>query len=147
MPISHSEKSSLFAKIFSFIFEHQKFGEKIRYLFVGGICAIADLLLLYILVDFFHLWYLFSATISFSLVGLFGYLGQKYFTFKNDSQNHGKQLTLFLAVSGIGLIINIILMYTLVDLMNLWYIFASILTKFVVLIWNFSASKHLTFKN
>lgn len=140
------KKSALFDRAFSLTFEHQKFGEKLRYLFVGGSCAVADLAILYLLVDFLHVWYLAASIISFILVGLIGYGGQKYFTFKNESKNHKKQLFTFFVIVGIGLLINSFSMFFFVSFVGLWYILASIVTKLIVLVWNYAANKHITFK-
>lgn len=128
------------------VFDSPIWGEKLRYLFVGGFCAIADLLILYVLVDFFHFWYLASAIISFSFISLLGYFAQKYFTFKNNSKNHKKQLLIFIVIAVIGLLINTSFMFLFVSLMNIWYMLASIITKFIVIIWNYTANKKITFK-
>jgi putative flippase GtrA len=116
-----------------------------RYLLVGGTCAILDLLLLYTFVNYFHIWYLYAATASFTIVMVLGYFGQKYFSFRNYENNHRKQLTAFIIVALIGLALNATFMFLFVGLMNLWYILASIMTKFIVLIWNFLANKKITF--
>ncbi len=140
------KKIPVIGRVFELIFEHQKFGEKMRYIFVGGSCAVADLFFLYFLVDVAGIWYLYASVISFIMVGFFGYFGQKYFTFRNDSKSHKKQIMIFYIVSGIGLLINSLSMYFFVSLMGLWYLFGSIVTKFIVLIWNFTASKYITFR-
>lgn len=133
-------------RLYIFIFEHKKIGETIRYLVIGGISAFLDLLLLYILVNYFKIWYLYATVISFTMVTILGYLGQKYFTFRNYKKNYKKQLFIFFIITGIGLIINITFMFLFVSLMNIWYILASIITKFIVLIWNFITNKKITFK-
>lgn len=140
------KKSALFDKIYSLTFEHDKYGEKMRYLFVGGLCAVGDLLFLYFLVDFLHIWYLLAAAISFTTITALGYSGQKYFTFQDSSKNHKKQLPVFFIVTGTGLAINIVCMFIFVGFLGFWYIFASVVTKFIVLVWNFSANKYITFK-
>jgi len=133
-------------KKISYLFEHEKFGETIRYLLIGGTCATLDMLLLYTFVDYFHIWYLYAATVSFILVSTLGYFGQKYFSFRNHDNNHKRQLPIFFIVAGVGLLLNAGFMFLLVSLVGLWYILASIITKFVVLIWNFSANKNITFR-
>lgn len=140
------KRSPLIGRLLELVFEHQKFGEKIRYIFIGGSCAVLDLFFLYFLVEVTEIWYLYASIASFILVGFFGYFGQKYFTFRNDSKNHKKQIMIFYIVSGIGLLINSLSMYFFVSLMGLWYLFGSIVTKFIVLIWNFTASKYITFR-
>lgn len=136
----------LFKKIFSLL-ESSVTNEKIRYLFVGGSCAVADLVFLYVLVDFFHIWYLTASIISFLIVGTIGFFGQKYFTFKDYSKKHGVQLTLFFLTAGIGLLLNSFSMLFFVSFLGLWYIWGSVITKFIVLVWNFTANKYLTFNS
>lgn len=142
-----NNKLNYLYKFQSSIFDHPIWGEKTRYLLVGGSCAIADLLVLYILVEFFHFWYLIAAIISFSLISLLGYFGQKYFTFKNDSRNHARQLSVFFVVSGIGLLVNTSCMFFFVSIIGIWYIIANVITKLVVFIWNYLANKHITFND
>jgi glycosyltransferase involved in cell wall biosynthesis len=129
------------------LLEHKRFGETMRYLFIGGTCAVLDLLLLFAFVNYFHIWYLYAATASFIIVSTLGYFGQKYFSFRNYENNHRKQLPVFFAVAGVGLLLNAGFMFLFVSLMGLWYILASVMTKFIVLIWNFFANKKVTFKN
>jgi putative flippase GtrA len=133
-------------RFFSYFFEHEKIGEPMRYLLIGGTCAVLDLLLLYVFVNNFHIWYLYSATASFIIVLMLGYFGQKYFTFRNYEKNHKKQLSVFFVVSGIGLVMNAIFMFLFVSIAGIWYILASIITKLIVLIWNFFANKKITFQ-
>ena len=140
------KKSNLLDRTFSFVFEHKKFGEKIRYLFIGGICALADLAILYFLVDILRIWYLTASIVSFIAISFFGYYGQKYFTFKNKSANHKKQLLLFYLMAMASLAINSLSMLFFVSFLGLWYILGSALTKLIVLTWNFIATKYVTFK-
>ena len=140
MPIKSTKK------LISYFFKHEKIGESMRYLFVGGTCAVLDLLFLYLMVNFLNIWYLIATTISFTIVGFLGYFGQKYFTFRNTERNHRKQLTLFFMVAGIGLLINAGFMFVFVSILGIWYIFANIITKFIVLIWNFFAIKNFVLR-
>lgn len=117
-----------------------------RYILIGGLCAISDVLVLYFLVEFFHIWYLFSAITSFTIVSLLGYFGQKKFTFKDNSKNHKRQLSIFFLVAGTGLLINSACMFFFVSVASVWYIYANVVTKLIVLFWNFAANKYITFK-
>lgn len=130
----------------SYFFEHEKIGEPMRYLLIGGTCAVLDLLLLYTFVNYFHIWYLYATTASFIIVVMLGYFGQKYFTFRNYEKNHKKQISVFFVVAGTGLLINVGFMFVFVSLLGVWYIIANIITKFIVLIWNFLANKKITFR-
>jgi len=133
--------------ILSLFFESVKNNEPARYILVGGLCALADIALLYLFVSHLHIWYLAAAAISFVVVTFFGYFGQKYFTFRDLSKNHKKQITVFFIVAGIGLLINTLCMFLFVSVAGIWYITSNIITKFIVLAWNFLANKRITFKS
>ena len=135
------------SKCWFYFIEHKKFGKPLRYMLIGGICGMLDLLLLYVFVNYFHIWYLHAAITSFIIVLMIGYSGQKYFTFKNYKENYKEQLAVFFVVAGIGLIMNTFLMFLFVSLMNIWYILASIIVKFIILIWNYFANKNITFRD
>lgn len=124
-----------------------KKNELLRYISIGGLCALTDIALLYFFVNHLRIWYLTATTISFVIVTFFGYFGQKYFTFRDLSKNHKKQITIFFIVAGVGLTINALCMFFFVSVVVLWYITSNIITKFVVLIWNFLANKYITFKS
>lgn len=134
-------------KIYFSIFESNKFSEKFRYLFVGGSCAVADLFTLFILVNIFHIWYLTASIISFIVLGIAGYAGQKYFTFRDYSKRHGIQLTIFFLIIGTGLLLNSLSMLFFVSFLGFWYLWGSVITKFIMLVWNFTANKYLTFNS
>ena len=138
--------SNIIIKTYKYFFYHEKIGESLRYILIGGSCAISDLLLLYVFVNFLHIWYLYAAAISFTAVSIVAFLGQKHFTFQNKSKKHSKQFMIFLLISGVGLILNSSCMFLFVSIAGIWYIFANIITKFIVLIWNFSANKFITFR-
>ena len=121
--------------------------EFFRYFFVGLLCAVLDLFFLYLLVEFLNIWYLLAATISFSVITYGGYFLQKKFTFRNTSRNDSKKIFIFVLVSICGLIANAASMYVLVGIFGIWYILSNIITKIIVLLWNFLTNKYITFNN
>ena len=121
--------------------------EFFRYFFVGLLCAVLDLFFLYLLVEFLNIWYLLAATISFSVITYGGYFLQKKFTFRNTSRNDSKKIFIFVLVSICGLIANAASMYVLVGIFGIWYILSNIITKKIVLLWNFLTNKYITFNN
>jgi putative flippase GtrA len=138
--------STGFIKTIRSYLEHERLGQQMRYLLVGGLCTVLDLSLLYAFVHFLSIWYLYSATLSFVIVIGSGYFAYKHFVFRNSEKNHKKQFTLFLIVAGVGLLINTGFMFVFVSWLNIWYMLASVMTKFIVLIWNFVANQRITFK-
>ena len=127
-------------------FKNENLRLLIGYVFFAGIATIADIGLLFILTEFFNVWYFYSAAISYS-VGMVGnYSLNKYFNFKNKSNKIIQQFGLFVFIALIGLILNQLILYLLVEFASLWYISAKIISLFIVLIWSFYGHKKLTFK-
>ena len=141
-----TKKTNIISRFFTFLFYGKKTGQPMRYLFVGGTCSVIDIALLYVFVEFFHIWYLYASILSFTISCVVAFFGQKYFTFRNESRKHVTQFALFFTMAGTGLLINSGCIFVFVSLLGLWYILASVITKFIVLIWNFCASKYITFR-
>lgn len=117
----------------------------INYLFFAGIATIVDLGLLFILTSLIGIYYLVSATVSYTCGMLTNYILNKVYTFKNKSKKIGHQFTLFVFVALIGLGINLVLIWFLVEFIGLWYFFAKLIGVVVVTAWSFYGHKKLTF--
>jgi len=123
-----------------------RFQQFFLYCLGGGFAFIIDIGGLYIFTEYFKIWYLFSATLSFVLAAIFNYLFQRFITFKSADKNIIRQFIFFVLIAAVGLLINNILLYLLVELVGVWYIFAKILAAAIVLVWNFFANRKVTFK-
>ena len=115
------------------------------YTFIGGIAAILDLFLLFVLVSLLGLYYLLAATISFILVGFFSYYCHKRFTFRHKGGRDEIRFIIFLIIALTGLVWTLALLYLFVDILKFWYLFAAVIVKFIVLVWNFLINKFVTF--
>jgi putative flippase GtrA len=118
-----------------------------RYFFVGLFCAILDIFIFYFLTKFFGVFYLISSSISFIISTTIGYFLQRKFVFKNYHRNHVVQLPIFFLISIIGIFINGLFMYIFIGILGFWFIISIVLTKGIVLFWNYLANKHITFKS
>lgn len=127
--------------------KNNKACEFFRFTIAGLLFASLDLLFLYFLVAYLNIWYLLATTISFSTITLAGFFIQKRFTFKDESENNAKQIVFFVLISGIGLLLNTIFMYIFVGFFGLWYVSSNIITKGVIILWNFFGNKYITFNN
>ncbi len=127
------------------LLKQEKYRQFFRYCVGGAIAFVVDFSLLYVLTEFLKVWYLWSATISFSLAAVVNYLIQRYWTFNSTDRRIARQFFIFLSVQTVGLFINNIIMYVAVEYFSLWYLFAKILSTGAVLIWNFGASKIFVF--
>lgn len=120
-------------------------GQMLRYAVVGGTGAIVDLGALYILTEFFHLYYLWSTTLSFIVSALLNFYFNRRWTFKS-SGNTKKQLLIFSFVATSGVVLNGFIMYILVDWLKIYYMLAKVFSVGIVTIWNFLWNKYFTFR-
>jgi putative flippase GtrA len=116
----------------------------LRYSVVGGTGAVVDLGVLYILTEFFNFYYLLSTTLSFSISALLNFYFNRRWTFKSTG-NPKRQLLIFSFVAVSGVLLNVAIMYILVELFNIYYMLAKVGSIAVVTIWNFLWNKYFTF--
>jgi putative flippase GtrA len=117
-----------------------------KYARIGILIAIFELILLFILVDFFKIFYLLAVTISFMASSFTGFIFQKKYTFCNQKKCVFRQYSKYITIYFIGLIINLFLVGFIVSILNIWYIFAQIIANFILFYWYFFANKKITFK-
>ncbi|MGQ4872929.1 MAG: GtrA family protein [Promethearchaeia archaeon] len=121
--------------------------ELFKFAIVGFLGALVNLLLLYIFTEYLKIYYLISEIIAIIIATIHNYLLNKLWTFKEKLDM--KIITKFLKyciTSGISLILNIAILYYLVEYWNLWYFYAAIIAIACTFIWNFFSNKYWTFK-
>lgn len=117
-----------------------------RYLIAGGTAFATNIILLFILVHFFHVWYLFAAITSFIGGVYVSFMMQKFFTFNDyGKEKIRKQQAIYLGVQVFNLGINTLFMYIGVDLFHLSYLISQILIASVMAVYNFFIYKYLIF--
>jgi len=117
-----------------------------RYLFAGAAGFITDFSILFILTNYLHIYYLISATISFTLGVFVTYIISIYWVFQQKS--HHKRLIefiLFVVIGVIGLILTLILLWFLTEKTHIYYLLSKIIATIIVYFWNFFARKWLLF--
>jgi putative flippase GtrA len=118
----------------------------IGYIICAGIATIFDFGLLYILTEFIKIHYISSATISYMLGMATNFILNKYFNFKNKSKKILKQSLLFLLIALIGLGLNNLILWYLVEFIELWYMTAKAISICIVMLWSFYGHKKITFE-
>lgn len=117
-----------------------------RYLFAGGTAVLADVGALYIakgvldipLIPAVALAFLVGFAVSFSL--------QKFWTFEESSIDRmHSQAAMYLTLAVINFLLNIVLMYLLVEVVGIWYILAKILVAGSIAIGSFFIYKKIIF--
>lgn len=119
----------------------------IRYSIGWWLAALLDLFLLWFFTDIIWIYYLLSAIISFLISVTFGYIFQKYITFRDDSKQHLKQWGLFLAFQLIWQGIYMWILRLWVDILWFYYMFVAIVWKWIAFIRNYLSNHYFNFKN
>lgn len=126
--------------------KNENLRQLIVYLIIGGASALSDLAILTFLVEFFKIFYLVAATISFVIVATAGFYLHKNYTFRHQGKGNKLRYLVFLLVAGSGLLWSLLFLYLFVSIFKLHYLFAAIIVKFIVLVWNFLMNRFVTFR-
>lgn len=124
----------------------QKHKQIVKYLIAGGTSAFVDLSLLYFFTDVLGVWYLISAGLAFVLAFFISFFLQKFWTFRDgDKEAMYKQMGAYLAVALINFVINIILMYVMVDGLKVWYMLAQFIVSGLIAVESYLVYKFFIF--
>lgn len=124
----------------------QKYKQIIKYLIAGGTAALVDLSLLYFLTDILGLWYLISASLAFVATFFVSFFLQKFWTFRDrDKEAMYKQLGIYLAIALVNFVINIALMYAMVDGLKIWYMLAQFIVSGLIAVESYLVYKFFIF--
>lgn len=124
----------------------KKYAKVIRFIISGSFVAFVGLAVLHVFTEWFHVWYLFSSTISFFVALFLNFLLQKYWTFQgNDGKIH-VQGGLFFLNALLYLALNTALMYGMVDIVGIHYIFAQATVMVLLSIMNYFIYQGIIFR-
>lgn len=119
----------------------------LRYLFVGGAAFIVDFLSLYILTDFFGIYYLISAAIAFLLGLLVNYFLSISWVFnKRKLKNRNFEFGIFAIIGIVGLGLNEVFIWFFTQELLIYYLISKIFAAIIILFWNFFARKYVLFR-
>lgn len=115
------------------------------YIVFAGIATIVDFAVLTLLVEAFGVHYLSSAAVSYLCGMITNFSLNKVFNFKNKSKQVIGQFGLFVFVALVGLVLNQLILYLLVESLNAHYLAAKVVSVAIVMFWSFIGHKKLTF--
>jgi putative flippase GtrA len=116
----------------------------VKFAGVGIIGTAAHYILLIIIVEVFNRDPVSGSAVGFVGGALVNYYLNRHYTFKSDAR-HRVAMPKFLAVATIGMILNVTIMATLTNLLDIQYLINQVFATTVVLLWNFIANKFWTF--
>ena len=102
--------------------------------------------ILFILLNNMGVYYIISNIIAYSISTLNSYLWNSKWVFKYNGNNVNQTTFKFIILNIIGLVLNTIILFLLVDIIKLPKIIALIITTWVVMILNYFINKLWVFK-
>lgn len=111
---------------------------------VGLLATMIDYGVMIFLTEFCNIYYLFSSFLSFVISVLFNYFCSMKYVFKGkEGMSKRREFVIFIVLSIIGLGINQIGMWFMVDFMSVYYMISKLFVTGIVMIWNFVSRKIL----
>lgn len=125
----------------------------LSYFCVGGIAAIIEWIMFAFFANAVHLNYILATCLAFIFSTAANWFLGRIWTFKNNNSfknKRSKEIVLIFAVSAIGLLFNLILMYGFVTVLSLntaiLKTFSKIMATGIVFFWNFLIRKFVIYR-
>lgn len=140
--------NSVISRLLRLVFSKPFIIQGIRFAIVGGIGTFVNLSLLYILTDIYGILYLISEAIAFTVSVIHNYFWNKSFTFEEDIKEKviGKGMK-FTIICILALIVNLSVLFILVEYFNIFYLFAEVGAISVAFFVNFFGNRFWTFRH
>ena len=123
------------------IFKNKLLNQILKFGLVGGMAFVIDYVLLYVCTEFLHIHYLISSIISFTVSVIFNYILSIKWVFDVKKKQDVKDFVIFIILSVIGLGINSLIMYVMVEKFGVYYMLSKIVSTAVVMVYNFITRK------
>lgn len=123
------------------IFKNKLLNQILKFGLVGGTAFVIDYVLLYFCTEFLHIHYLISSIISFTVSVIFNYILSIKWVFDVKKKQDVKDFVIFIILSFIGLGINSLIMYVMVEKFGVYYMLSKIVSTAVVMVYNFITRK------
>jgi putative flippase GtrA len=109
---------------------------------VGGVAFIADFSFFYLAINFMQINYFFAGIYGFIIGVYVNFILARKFVFDNLNKiNKNKEFFGVYLISGIGLFIHQVSIYSFVEILNSNLYVAKFLTSVIVLFWNYNIRK------
>lgn len=120
--------------------------ELFLYLIVGGIATVTEWILFYIFNDILLIHYILSTVIAYILSTFVNWISGKIIVFKNTKHGIIFEILSIYAASIIGLLLNIGIMWVLIEILKINSMISKIIATILVFIWNFVIRKFYIYK-
>ncbi|MDO8460454.1 MAG: GtrA family protein [Nanoarchaeota archaeon] len=121
--------------------------EFIKFVAVGVVNTVINLFVLYILTEFFSVWYILSSLLAFLLAVTNSFIMNTIWTFKSNIKHKTAiRYTKFFIVSIITALFNLLFLYVFTEFVGLWYMLSQLIAIALTLMINFVGNKFWTYK-
>lgn len=118
-----------------------------QYFLVGASSALLDFLIFFILTSFVRIHWSIAAIFSFGIATALNYhLCVRYVFIQSSRFKKHQEVILIYCVSGIGLTLNLLCLYLLIELLNYHVLVSKVFATGSVFLWNFLARNNFIFK-
>lgn len=105
----------------------EKYSKFLKFVISGSFSALIDLLILKALVDKFDMWYILASSIAFVFAFIVSFILQKFWSFKHGDRTYIKgEVIMYLGVAILNLILNALILYFLIEFVNLGHLVKSL---------------------
>lgn len=117
----------------------------LRFVVAGGVTAVLDMALLYLLTEKVHLHYLVSVALAFLVAAAASYVLNVTWVFWRGRHRPEVEVLVFFLTSTGGLVLNELIVFTLVEGFFVWYLAAKVVAIAGAAVWNFWCRRRFVF--
>lgn len=118
----------------------------IKFSIIGSFNTIISLLIYYFLL-YINSNYIVATILAYVCSSILGYFLSKNWVFDNRNKNFKKSIIKYYVLYGSSILLNILILYILVDLLSISKIIAPLIVLIVIIPYNFFISKNWVFRN
>jgi dolichol-phosphate mannosyltransferase len=118
----------------------------IGFFLIGLFSTIIDIGFLYLLTQYFGIWYMYSATISYTCGMVVNFLLNKHLNFQDTNRDYLRQFCSFALISMSSLALTLGILYVTVEIFSINYLVGKIIAVIIAFFWNYFGQSRITFR-
>jgi dolichol-phosphate mannosyltransferase len=118
----------------------------IGFFLIGVFSTLIDVGLLYFFTTGLGMWYIASATASYSCGMAVNFFFNKYFNFHDSNRHYFWQFFSFALISLVSLALTLVILFLAVELFSLNYLVGKAIAVMVAFAWNYAGQSRITFR-
>ena len=112
---------------------------------IGVVSTLIDVGLLYFFTEYFGIWYIWSATVSYTCGMVASFFLNKYLNFRDTDRHYLRQFLSFALISMSSLALTLGILYLAVEIFSISYLLGKIIAILIAFLWNYFGQSKITF--